>query len=340
MIFSSKLSLSSMVSLCRQLATSIAAGIPILRSFEIIMNQTRNSRLRNVVSRMSESIRAGSSLEQAAREQSKHLPRFFTELVGAGEIGGRLDEMFESLAGYYERTLALAKQIRGRLIYPAAQLFMLWLVANFIFALGPPKPGSFPDFLEVLRTFARRIGYQSLIALLVLVVAIVLARMGILKWILGSISTFVWPLRPVVRKTALARFARSLSLLLKSGVPVTEAVRKAAATTDNPYIERSLLASVPAIQSGESLSVAFAECPYMSEMAREMLYTGEESGKVDQLLVKVADLHEAEAEHATQTLIKVTGILVLLAIAFIIGAFVIMFYKNLYGAVFKEFDAL
>ena len=328
-----------MGSFCQHLATSHGAGIPILRSLDIITGQTRDGRLKRVVSGMTESVKGGSTLEQAARAQSRYLPTFFVELVGAGETGGRLEEIFDNLAKYYERTLALARQVRGRLIYPAAQLLMLWLVANFIAVLGRATTERGLDADLLVRLFLESLGRQSLIGLIVLVVAILLARGGVLKWVVGAVSTFVWPLAPITRKTALARFTRSLSLLLRSGVPVTAAVRKSAATTDNPYIERSLLAGVPAIESGESMSVAFSRCRYMSDMAREMIYTGEESGKVDQLLAKIADLYEAEVEQTTNNLIKVMSILVLLAIATVIGVFVITFYAGYLDSIFKVLDS-
>ena len=338
MIFSSKLSIRTMVPFCRQLATAHGAGIPILRSLEIITRQTRDGRLRNVVSRMAESVRRGSTLEQAARFESTYLPSFFVELVGAGEMGGRLEEMFENLAGYYERTLNLVRQIRGSLIYPVAQLLMLWLVANFIVSLGDFMAEGSRSLDEILRVFVQQLGYQTLIGLVALVVAIVLARAGLLKWVVGLVTTFIRPFAPVARKIAMARFTRSLSLLLRSGVPIAEATRKSAATTNNPYIERSLLNCVPAIESGESVSTALSPCRYLSDMAREMIYTGEESGKLDYHLSKVADIHEAEAMQAVRNLIRVAQIVVLLMIGGVIGVFVIKFYLGYFGALFRELD--
>jgi len=331
MIFSSKLSPRTMAPLCRQLATSHSAGIPILRSLEIVSRNSSNSRLKNVMSRMAVSIQAGSTLEQAAREQSRYLPRFFVELVGAGEMGGRLDEIFDSLAQYYERTVELVRKICGRLVYPIILFVLLILVSNFMSALRQSTTLSGVDFNKLGRVFAENMGRLLLIVAAVFVVAVILSRAGLLGWVVGLVSTFLWPIAPLFRRFALARFTRSFGLLLRSGVPVTEALRKSAGTTNNPYIERSLLRCIPAIESGESVSAALSGCHYLSDLAREMIHSGEEAGRLDQHLEKVADLHEAEAMQAAKNLVVIMGVLIYLIVAGIIGAFVLRFWLGYFN---------
>jgi type IV pilus assembly protein PilC len=285
---------------------------------------------------MSDSIEGGSTLEQAAREHSRHLPRFFIELVGAGEIGGRLVEVFENLADYYERMSDLVRKIIGKLIYPICLLSFLAITMCFMAALGEASTEQGLDFNVLMKGFLQNIANLLLSAGVVLLVVIVLARMKLLGWVFGLITTFMWPLASVTRKLSISRFARSLALLVKSGVPVTEAVAKAAATANNPYIERSLVRCIPDIQAGESLSVALSPCRYLSDMAREMIHTGEESGKLDQHLQKVADVHEAEAMQAASNLVVVLYVLVVLAVALAIGSFVVGFWTNYYGKMFDE----
>ncbi len=335
MIFSSKLNLRTMMVFCRQLATSHGAGIPILRSLDIITNNTHNWRLRNVVSQMSDSIKGGSTLEQASREQSRYLPKFFIELVGAGEIGGRLAEIFENLADYYERMAALVRKIIGKLIYPICLLLFLFITICFMGALGKASTDGL-DFNLLMQLFLQNIAQLLLFIGVVLLVAVVLARLGLLGWVSGLITTFMWPLASITRKLAISRFARSLGLLIKSGVPITEAVHKAAATANNPYIERSLVRCIPDIQAGESLSIALSPCRYLSDMAREMIHTGEESGKLDQHLQKVADIHEAEAMQAANNLVVVLYVLVILAVAIRVAFFVIGFWVNFYGTMLDD----
>jgi len=307
-----------------------------LRSLDLVTRQTRDVRLKRVVSRMADSITAGSTLEQAAREQSRYLPSFFVELVGAGEIGGRLDEIFDQLANYYERMADLVRRIRGKFVYPIFLLVFLVLVRNFMSALYAASGEYGVDFNKLGQVFARNMCRLALYVGCAFVVAVILSRAGLLGWVAGFVSTFVWPLAPVTRKLALSRFTRSLGLLLRSGVPVTEAVHKAAAATNNPYIERSLLRCVPAMQAGESVSTALAACPYLSDMAREMIYSGEEAGKLDQHLEKIADIHEAEAMQASKNLVVVVGVLVYLAVAAAIGSFVIRFWMGYFGGMLGE----
>jgi len=339
MIFSSKLDLRTMLLLCRQLATSHSAGIPILKSFEIIMRNTHSARLRNVISRLSTSIETSSTLEQASREQSRYLPSLFVELVGAGEISGRLDEIFDSLAGYYERTLDLVRRMRGKMIYPIVLFTLLLLVINFWFAIfRATLVGGGIDLNKLGRVFFQNIGLFGLGLAGALVVLVALSRLGVLGWIFGLVSTFLWPFSKLTRKLAISRFARAFGLLLKSGVPVMDALRKSAVVTNNPYIEGSLLRCLPAVGAGESLSVALSQCRYLSDLAREMIHSGEQAGKIDQHLEKVADIHEAEATQAAKNLVVVMGILIFLAVAVCIGIYVINFWTNHFEGMLEGLD--
>lgn len=276
-------------------------------------------------------------MEQASREQSRYLPSLFVELVGAGEISGRLDEIFDSLAGYYERTLDLVRRMRGKMIYPIILITLLLLVINFWFAIFRASMGAGGiDLNKLGRVFFQNIGLFGLGLAGAFVVLVVLSRLGVLGWIFSFVSTFLWPFSRLTRKLAISRFARAFGLLLKSGVPVMDALTKAAVVTSNPYIERSLLRCLPAIQSGESLSVALSQCRYLSDLAREMIHSGEEAGRIDQHLQKVADIHEAEATQAAKNLIVVMGIMLLLAAGIAIGIFVVSFWTNYYEAVFED----
>ena len=272
--------------------------------------------------------------------EQAYLPSLFVELVGAGEMSGRLDEMFDSLAGYYERTLDLVRRMRGKMIYPIVLVTLLLLVMNFWFAIFRATMGALGaggvDFNKLVRVFFQNIGLFGLGLAGALVVLVVLSRLGVLGWIFGFVSTFLWPFSRLTRKLAISRFARAFGLLLKSGVPVMDALTKAAVVTSNPYIERSLLRCLPAIQSGESLSVALSQCRYLSDLAREMIHSGEEAGRIDQHLEKVAEIHEAEATQAAKNLIVVMGIMLLLAVGIAIGIYVVSFWVGYYENVLED----
>ena len=210
------------------------------------------------------------------------------------------------------------------------------VVVNFWAALDEARTDYGVDFAKLGSVFLQNMLRFSLGLACVLVVLVVLSRLGILAWIVGLVSTFVWPMAPVTRKLAVSRFTRSLGLLLRSGVPVIDAVRKSAAATDNPYVERSLSKCVPAIEMGEPISVALSQCRYLSDMAREMIHSGEEAGKLDYHLEKIADLHEEEATQAARNLVLVFGILVFFVAAALVGVFVVRFWVNYYGAMFDE----
>ena len=337
-LFSSQISTKALVPLCRQLATSYGAGIPILRSLDLVGSGTKDKRAREVLTDMRDQIRAGATLAEAARKQVPYLPPMFVELLAAGESGGKLDATLRDLANYYEDRLAMRRTVIGKSAYPALQLVMAWFLGTF--ALGIVHRLSF-----VHKTFTMGGYLRSYIALqvealfvfgVIVAICIVLARMGILQWIWGWVASHVWPLAPVAMRFAMARFFRSLALLIGSGIPIVHAIERAAAVTSNPYVEQDLLRAVPYVKEGCTLVEAFAGSQYLSSTAREMLHVGEESGQLEDAMHKVAQYQMDEAVHAVNVATRVGEIFITLAVAAVVGYIVISFYSNYYGRMFDE----
>jgi len=337
-LVSSQISTKKLVPVCRQLATSYNAGIPIIRALDLVADQARDRRIRDVLRAMSGEIQGGSTLTDTARNQADVLPPFFIELLASGEVGGHLDVMLNDLADYYEDRLAMQRTIVGAAIYPAVQLMMAWFLGTFALGLVGnmsfgQKAFSFGDYLNSYFWFqaGALLGFG-----MVCLVCVVLARLGLFKWIVGWFTTFIWPLAPVTRKFALARFFRSLSLLIASGVPITDCVSRSAAVVGNPYIERDLLGAMPFIREGASLVEAFGGSKYLSRTAREMLLIGEQSGELDKSLRKVSEYHLAEATSAVRAATVIGNVLVGLLVAAIIGYVVITFWTKFYGGMMNE----
>jgi type IV pilus assembly protein PilC len=337
-LFSSQLSTKSLVPVCRQLSTSYGAGIPILRSLELVRGNTKNKRVQEVFADMNERIRNGGTLSDAARKQSQYLPPLLIELLAAGEVGGHLDVTLRELANYYEDRLAMRRLIIGKAAYPVFQLVVAWFLGTF--ALGLVRNLSFISRTFTLSGYLHSYMAFQGAALLCFGAAavgcIILSRLGLFKWIWGWIATHLWPLSNVTLRFAQARFFRSFAMLIASGIPMHHAVQRAAATCANPYVERDLLAVIPAIKDGQTLVQAFAPSKYLSRTAHEMLYVGEESGKLDEALLKVAQYQMDEATHAVNVATRVGEIVIGLAVAAVVGYIVISFWSNYYGRMFDE----
>ncbi|MCH7879092.1 MAG: type II secretion system F family protein [candidate division Zixibacteria bacterium] len=167
-------------------------------------------------------------------------------------------------------------------------------------------------------------------------VAVLLARQGVLEWITAAVTTFVWPLSPVTRRFALARFFRSFALLLGGGLHVTRCIESAAAVTANPYIERKLLMAVPLIKEGATLVEAFDTTRQLTPMAREMLHVGEESGNLEIQMKKISEYHLDEATQAVAIATRVMSVVIFGAVAVLVAYILFRFYSGLYGGIMDE----
>ncbi len=326
-LLSAQISMRDLVPLCRQLATSYDAGIPILRSIALVRENARDAKTREVLLQMENSITRGASLGEAAAAQSKHLPVFLIQLLDAGEHGGRLDVMLRDLANYYEDRQRMTRQVMGEAIFPILQLIAAWFLGTFSLGLVRQLNEDFNINRYLGQYIAFQISALTIFGILV-VVAIILARAGTWQYIWGWVANNIWPFSNVTRKFALARFFRSFALLVGSGLNIKQCIRGAAATTANPYIEQDLLQAIPIVSDGATLVQAFAPVRCLTPTAREMLMVGEESGRLDVSLNKVAEYHLAEATAALHAAGRILRVTITLGMGLLVGYIVISFYAG------------
>ncbi len=337
-ILSKELSTKDLVPVCRQIATAYEAGIPIATVMNSVGSQQKNPAVRRVLESIGAHLAAGDTLAEATEKQSEYLSPYFASLLGSGEQSGKLDVMLNDLAGYYEDKLALRRMIVGALTYPMILLGMCWFLGTF--AMGMVKvalagmDGSGRGIADVTQYFSDYAAFQvqALFGFALLVaIGITLSRMGLLKWVTGLVSTYLWPMSNVTRKLGMARFFRSFSLMLGSGIDTIRCIEKSAEITGNPYIEKDLLTAVPYIRRGHTLVESFGDCKMMTSLAREMLAVGEQSGNLDGQLLKAAKYHQDEANHAIKIATTVLTTAIMIGVFTLIGGIVIYFWVNLYG---------
>ncbi|MBI5091590.1 MAG: type II secretion system F family protein [Candidatus Hydrogenedentes bacterium] len=337
-LYSTQVSAKKLVPLCRQLATSYDAGIPIMKSLDLVASGYNDRQVRDLLRAMRNDLGNGATLAEAAQSQSKYLPSFFIQLLASGERGGKLDVMLNDLANYFEDRLKMQREYKRLMTYPCIQVGAAWFLGTFGLGLvgkikdmfGPRASGEI-DIFAYINEYLRFQGKALVVFAVVFAISVILSRMGVFRWISGAVSTFIWPIASVTRKFALARFFRSMSLLIGSGLHLPRCIESAAAITANPYIERDLLKSVPIVQQGHTLVEAFADSRYMNATAREMLFVGEQSGQLETTLRKVSEYMFAEATHAVQFMTKVFSQVIGLAVGVLIGYIVITFWVTLYG---------
>lgn len=335
-IVSSEIRVKKLTPMFRQLATAYDAGIPLVQAFELLKREQKDRELTEMLTRMQETVKQGGTLGDAVSAESRKLPSYAIALIKAGEQGGKLDVMFRDLADYFEDRLEMQRQMLRWMAYPIVLLTATWFLGTFALRLVIKLPdillsgkpfslnGYFEEYIK-FQTFA------GLVFAGICVLCIVLARMGLMRWIWGLFSTHVWPLAPITKRFALARFCRSLALLVDSGLPIVQSIERAAAVTANPYIQRDLLRSVPYVKEGASLTQALSVSKYLLPTAREMIYVGEESGKLEESLRKVSRWYLDEASHAAAIATRVLYFIVYFAAAGLVLYVVYTFYSRLYG---------
>jgi type IV pilus assembly protein PilC len=337
-LFSSRISTKAMVQLCRQLATSYSGGIPIIRSLDLVAENVKDRRTREVLAHMRDRIQNGATLAEAGRSRAEYLPPLFIELLASGEVGGKLDAALRDLANYYEDRLAMQRTILRKSAYPALQLTVAWFLGTFALMLSNrisfvSAKFSFSGFLRFYVAFQA----GSLVVFCAAFFGCVcLARLGVFRWVWGWVATYVWPLSAVTMRFAQARFFRALSVLIGSGVPIVRAIERAAAVAANPYLERDLLRAVPKVKQGCTLVESFGPSQFLGSTAREMLRVGEESGRLEEALNKVAQYQMEEAVHAVNLATRVGEVVISLGVAIVVGYVVISFYVNYYGRMMNE----
>ena len=333
-VFSKEISAKHLAVLCRQLATSYDAGIPIVRSLDMARLHARDKQARTVLEGMSSAVMQGASLGEAANSQQPHLPQFLVELFRSGEQGGKLDVMLRDLADFYEDRVQMQRAVLLALVYPVLQLLAAWFLGTFALGLLSSLDLSGRTVFSLSGYLSKYAFFQVqaiFLAFLFMGFAVFLSRMGVLKWIVGWVTNTLWPLKKITHKFALSRFFRSLSLLIGSGMPIIRCIEQSAAATANPYIQRDLLQSVPLVKDGCTLVQAFSSSRTFTPMAREMLMVGEQSGKLEEALRKVSEYHLDEANAAVKAALVVLGILILIIVGAVVGGVVITFWSRFYG---------
>jgi len=333
-LMTAEISSKHLVPLCRQMATSYDAGLPIIRTLELMSDNAKDSRSKQVFRAMAEDTRNGATLGEAARRQQKYLPRFFIELLHSGELGGRLDVMLRDMADYFEDRLTMQRKIVGAMVYPALQLTAAWFLGTFALGLIGKLNLDSGEAISISAYFNEYLLFQGIsmgILGAVLIGIVILSRMGMIRWSWGLVLNYMWPLNSVAREFGLARFFRGFSLLLGSGMNIKSCIANAAAISGNSYIERDLLKAIPRVAEGATLVEAFAPCRTLTPVAREMLEVGEHSGNLEQSLRKVSEYHLEEARHAVQVASKIMGVLIVLAVGGMVGMIIISFYSKYFS---------
>jgi type IV pilus assembly protein PilC len=331
----------------RQFSVMIDAGLPLVQCLEILGGQEEDKNFAAVILQTRADVESGASLADAMRKHPKTFDPLFTNMIAAGEAGGILDTILKRLATYIEKAVKLASQVKSAMIYPVAVIVIaggvvgviLWKViptfANLFAGLGADLPMPtrvviwmsdslvryFPFLLVGVGAagWAFRSYYATEKGRLVVDAALLKAP------VLGDI----------LRKIAVARFCRTLSTLISSGVPILDGLEITAKTSGNAIIEQAILATRKSIERGETISVPLKETAVFPPMVTQMIGVGEATGALDTMLAKIADFYEEEVDTAVAGLLTLLEPIMIAFLGIIVGGIVIAMYLPIFDLISK-----
>jgi type IV pilus assembly protein PilC len=340
--------LKTLTTFTRQLATLIGAGLPLLRSLEIAIEQVDSSNMNRALKQVAGEVESGTTFSEALSHQPQVFNKLYVNMVRAGEIGGALEEILDRLATYYEKSASTRSKVHSALYYPVAVLLIAGFLVTGILLFIVPRfqeiyeglGARLPSVTMVLVHGSHGIRYQAPYVLgglgFIILVYRQLNKTNTGKYVFDVIKLKL-PLFGVLnQKAAVARFARTFSTLLDAGVPILQALVIVRDTAGNEVIAQATVKIHSSVREGDSLSEPMRQCPVFPSLAPHMIAVGEETGATGKMLAKVAEAYEREVDSAVDGLTALIEPLLIVFLGGLIGFIVIALYYpiiNLYSVV-------
>ena len=330
---------------CRQLALMINAGVPVVQALEVLAEHVDKKRLYQAIVAMRQDVEAGETFAEAARKHRKLFDEVFLSTVEVGESSGNLVQGLNRVAEYYEKIHSLRMKVFNALLYPA--IIITFAVGALLFLLV----SVIPTFARIYESFGAKLpaltravigvsnflihnSFWVLVAFAIALVFFFRAKstpQGKLWWDRLRLRLPVFG--SLVRKAAIARFARTLAVMVQAGVPILDALEITARTAGNRVVEIAVLRARREISAGKNLADPLRESGAFPPMVVHMVSVGEETGRLTEMLAKVADFFEEDVDRATEALTTVIEPIMLIVIGGIIGLVIISMYLPIFDLI-------
>ena len=331
----------------RQFSVMIDAGLPLVQCLDILGSQEDDKNFAAVILQTRSDVESGMSLADAMRQHPKTFDPLYTNMVAAGEAGGILDTILKRLASYIEKAVKLAGQVKSAMIYPVAVIVIAALVVGVILWKVIPTFASLFAGLGASLPLPTRIVIalsDNLVRFFpFLLVAGVAVVYGFRRYYLTSGGRRVVDrsllkapiLGDILRKIAVARFCRTLSTLIASGVPILDGLEITAKTAGNSIIEDAVMVTRKSIERGETIAAPLKETDVFPSMVTQMIGVGEATGALDTMLSKIADFYEEEVDVAVAGLLTLMEPVMIAVLGVIVGGIVISMYLPIFDLISK-----
>ncbi|MCU0306660.1 MAG: type II secretion system F family protein [Thermoleophilia bacterium] len=333
----------SLTVMARQLATMVSSGLSLLRALYVLEEQTESAKLKTVISEVRQDVEAGLALSQAMGKHPAVFGDLFVAMVQAGEAGGKLEETLERVANQLEKDDHLRRTVRSAMVYPiliasfaVAVLIgmVIWLIPIFA-GMYRDLGGQLPSLTRAMITVSDAMRGYWYVFLIAPFVIIFLFR----KWKNSYRGRYIWdsiklrfPFRigEIVRKIAVARFARTLGTLTSSGVPILQALEITARTAGNRVVSDPMEEVTERVKEGQPLATPLARTGVFPVMVTQMVAVGEETGSLDKMLHKLADFYDDEVSAMLKALTSILEPVMMILVGVVVGIVVVSMYLPLF----------
>ncbi|MEW5725375.1 MAG: type II secretion system F family protein [Thermodesulfobacteriota bacterium] len=327
----------------RQFSTMIDAGLPLVGCLKILSDQQENKTFKIMLREINAAVQTGSTLSEALKKYPKTFDDLFCNLVAAGEAGGILDTILRRLAEYIEKAERLKAKVKSAMFYPiiviCVAIIVIMVIMIFVIPVFQEMFADFGKALPVLTQMVINLSNFIKSNIIYIIVALIIFFYGLKRFINTAKGRVVFDrvllLAPVfgtlVRKVAVAKFTRTLSTMMASGVPILASLDIVARTAGNKIVEEAILDTRGAIAEGRSIADPLMESGVFPTMVVQMISVGEESGALDTMLSKIADFYDEEVDAAVEALTSMIEPLLMVFLGGAIGTLVIAMYLPIFG---------
>jgi type IV pilus assembly protein PilC len=331
----------------RQFSVMIDAGLPLVQCLDILGNQEEDKNFAAVILQTRSDVESGASLADAMRKHPKTFDSLFTNMIAAGEAGGILDTILKRLATYIEKAVKLAGQVKSAMIYPIAVIVIagvvvgviLWKVIPTFAALFSGLGADLPLPTRVVIALSNNlVNFFPFLFVGAGLIAYAFRQYYVTEGgrrVVDAATLKMPVLGNILRKIAVARFCRTLSTLISSGVPILDGLEITAKTAGNAVVEDAVMVTRTSIERGETISAPLKETKVFPAMVTQMISVGEATGALDTMLAKIADFYEEEVDTAVAGLLTLLEPIMIAFLGTVVGGIVIAMYMPIFDLISK-----
>lgn len=341
--YNKKITTKHLATFSRLLATMIRSGIPISQSFEMILNAQHNKKMQQLVQLMKQDIDTGQTLFDTFHKHPKYFNSLYCHLIAAGEHSGMLDTMLDKIATYKEQIELIKSKIKKAIAYPIAIISVATIITTCMLIFVVPQFESLfqsfgvalPLMTQTVIMISRWLGtYGPLLLTSLLSIAFLIIRaqqrssycMRLMdKLLLGAPY-----IGDIVKNAAIARFSRTLAITFSAGLPLIDALKIASKVTGSIMFNQSIEQVIEAVSSGQQLHQSIDKTYLFPNMVTQMIYIGEESGALEHMLDKIADVYEQEVNHAVDVLGTLLEPIIMVFLGLLVGGLIVALYLPIF----------